>query len=184
MKRYQGKRFAVLGDSISTLDGYSKPDEAVFYQGMKKFESDVFASEDTWWGQVIDALGGVLWANDSFSGSTVSRKRGCTYPSFSCSDERTAALGRADTPPDVIMIFMGINDWGSGIRVVPQTADENDDLSIFCVAYRVMLEKLRHNYPDAEIWCLTLPVSEWRAREDFSFPYCIAGRHINEYCEA
>ena len=178
--QYGGKRFAVLGDSISTLDGYTQPDEAAYYAGMQKFKADVFVPEDTWWGQVVEALGGVLWPNHSFAGSTVVKKRGCLIPSYGCSDERTAALARDGIPPDVVMVFMGINDWGGGVKIAPDEG-EGEELSIFAVAYRRMLQKLRHNYPSAELWCLTLPVSVWSEREDFSFPYCIAGRHIEEY---
>jgi hypothetical protein len=47
-----------------------------------------------------------------------------------------------------------------------------------------MLEKLKRNYPNAEIWCFTLPISRCSAREDFRFPYCFGGRHIEEYCDA
>ena len=49
---YQNKLFSILGDSISTLGGYSEPEDAAFYVSMKKFEADVFLPEDTWWGQV------------------------------------------------------------------------------------------------------------------------------------
>ena len=47
-----------------------------------------------------------------------------------------------------------------------------------------MLEKLRKNYPKAEIWCFTLAISKCTARPDFSFPYYCGGRHISDYCDA
>ena len=57
---YQNKYFSILGDSISTLEGYSQPREAAFYSGERKLKSGVFTPSDTWWGQVIERLGGQL----------------------------------------------------------------------------------------------------------------------------
>lgn len=181
--RYKNKLFAIFGDSISTLDGYSRPDDAAFYVGMQKFKAGVFAPEDTWWGRVIEHLGGVLLMNNSISGSVVCKHPDCLISSYGCSDERTSALSREGTFPDVIMIFMGINDWGRGIKPTPDDESAEGDLSIFSVAYRNMLEKLQKNYPQAELWCFTLPVSTCTHRQDFVFPYDCGGHHIEEYCE-
>lgn len=180
---YKNKFFSIFGDSISTLGGYSEPDYAAFYDGIRKFEADVFSPEDTWWGQVIQHLGGALLVNNSFSGGMVCKHRRCMIPSYGCSDERTAGLLRAGQSPDIIMIFMGINDWAGGVTPVPNDESEAGDLSVFSVAYRSMLFKLQKNYPRAELWCFTLPVSTCKNREDFVFPYRYGGRHIEEYCE-
>ena len=139
---------------------------------------------DTWWGRVIEHLGGELLVNNSISGSTVSKSPQFEIPSYSCSDERTSALSVDGQSPDVIMIFMGENDWGRGVRLAPRDEYEADDKSIFSVAYCTMLEKLRKNYPQAELWCFTLPLGTCKSRADFVFPYRYAGRHIEEYCDA
>ena len=173
----------MLGDSISTLEGYSKPYYAAFYEGRQKFKTGVFLPEDTWWGQVIARLGGELLTNDSFSGSKVIKSVGCEIPSYACSDERTSALSDRGVHPDVIMVYMGTNDWGGGVRVTPSCEAETGDVGVFSVAYACMLEKLRENYPRAEIWCFTLAVSMQSRREDFVFPYRYGGRHIEEYCD-
>ena len=180
-KKYDGKLFSILGDSVSTLDGYSIPSDAAFYAGMNKFRSDVFAPEDTWWGQVIERLGGKLLVNNSFSGSTVCRRRGCIFPSYACSDERTSELCRDGQNPDVIMVFIGVNDWGFAVKPIPDDGEE-DDLSVFSVAYDLMLQRLHKNYPDAEIWCFTLPVTTRSADESFTFPFRFGGVHTEEYC--
>ena len=104
--------------------------------------------------------------NNSFSGSMVRKSRFCEIPSYGCSDERTSGLGRDGEIPDVIMIFMGINDWGSGAD--PKPGCESDDISVFSVAYRKMLEKLQKNYPGTELWCFTLPVSTQKNKANFS----------------
>ncbi len=183
MAEYQNKLFSILGDSISTLDGYSVPDGTAFYVGEKKFLSNVFTPEDTWWGKVIARLGGELLVNNSISGSTVCAHPAYEVPFYGCSDERTAALGRGDCTPDVVMVFLGVNDWGHGFHIAP-----NEDLGggsyAFASAYTEMLKKLQKNYPQAEIWCFTLPVSTWSGHAYFEFPYCYNGRHIKEYCEA
>lgn len=154
---YQGKLFSVLGDSISTLEGYSVPADATYYGGFQAFRAQVFAPEDTWWGKLIAHLGGELLVNHSISGSLCARHPQCVVPSYGCSDERTAALGRGDVHPDVILILLGTNDWGWRMPLMPPDGREGDE-GVFSVAYDRMLKKLKRNYPNAELWCFTLPV--------------------------
>ena len=146
MVEYAGKFFSVLGDSVSTLAGYHPPECGVFYDWQVKRWAGIRGPEDTWWGRVLEALGGHLLVNHSWSGSTVCRLPGCEVESYGCSDGRTGALGAEGRMPDVVMIFMGINDLG--YNLAPEA---------FLEDYSRMLQKIRHNYPRAEIWCLTLP---------------------------
>lgn len=178
---YRYKKFSVLGDSISTLLGYSEPDYAAFYDTSHKIKSGVLTPSDTWWGIVIERLGGELLVNNSISGSTVTRHPLYEIPSYACSDERTSSLHKEEATPDVIMIYMGTNDWGSGVRV---NDGERNSTSLFSPAYDTMLSKIKNNYPNAEIWCLTLPISSCESLSRFEFPYFFGGRHIDEYCEA
>ena len=177
---YQGKYFSVLGDSVSTLERHSIPEHAAYYTHRNCLETGIFIPSDTWWGQVIDALGGKLMINDSFSGSTV-----CFHPqyeiqSYGCSQKRTSNLGKYGCSPDVIMIFMGINDWGKGIPI----SKKENNAYCFLASYQKMLDQLKQNYPSAETWCLTLPVSTCSASKDFQFPYRYGGIHIEKYCDA
>jgi lysophospholipase L1-like esterase len=183
---YKNKLFSVLGDSISTLEGYSEPEYAAFYDTTHKLISGVLMPRDTWWGQVIEHLGGKLLVNNSFSGSTVCRHPLYEIQSYACSDERTSSLHKGDVFPDVIMIYMGINDWGHGFRVFRDERFDpvEDNPERFLSAYRQMLKKLKANYPEAEIWCFTLPISRCSSKPNFSFPYYYAGRNISEYCDA
>jgi len=180
---YKNKYFSILGDSISTFEGYSKPWDAVFYDRERKYEAAISSVEETWWGRIIEHLGGELLVNDSISGSLVSKHPLCISPTYGCSDERTADLGEDGRLPDVILVFMGLNDRGYRVKLLPTGEEEERDLSVFSVAYREMLGKLRRLYPQAEIWCFTLPVSAFSAREDFVFSYQLGERHIDEYCE-
>lgn len=183
-ERYKNKYFSVLGDSISTFEGYSTPKEAVFYDREHKLAASIISPTQTWWGQVIERLGGTLLVNDSWSGSTVYRNPEYQVPSYACSDERTSSLHKNGIFPDVILVFMGTNDWGTGVQVTENGKRTADNCAIFSNAYRVMLEKLKKNYPNAEIWCMTLPISRCSARENFAFPYYFGGRHISEYNQA
>lgn len=179
--RYRGKLFSIMGDSVSTLEGYNGPRNAVFYEGEKKFSANVFLPEDTWWGQVISDLGGELLVNESFSGSTVICPRTAEVTWCACGDLRTSVLGRMGVHPDVIIVAMGINDWGCGARPVPNRYSAKGDLSIFSVAYETMLEKMKRNYPAAEIMCCTPPVSTFSREPGFAYPYYCHGRHLDVF---
>lgn len=182
---YQNKTFSILGDSISTFEGHSVPEYAAFYDLTRKLEADVLIPSDTWWGSVIDQLGGRLLVNHSILGSTVCWSPQYEIQSYGCSEERTGALEKDGEMPDVIMVWLGTNDWGKGIPLYdePHYVYPARTPPVFYPAYKVMLEKLRRNYPDAEIWCFTLAVSCQTGSSDFDFPYCYRGRHIEEYCK-
>ena len=177
--QYKGKHFSILGDSLSTLEGYNPVGYEVFYKGYIKWEADVFAPEDCWWGQVIDALGGKLLANDSWSGSLVCKHPDCEIESYGCSDARTGALAGNGQMPDVIMVLIGLNDFGMGMQLVPN--QYKNGLDVFAVAYDRMLEKLKGHYPNAEIWCMTLPLGYLPSNPDYIPPLCRCGGHITDY---
>ena len=180
--KYNGKQFSILGDSISTLAGYIPKGNACYYDEDKYRVAGVCSSKDTWWGAVINFLGGELLVNNSFSGSLVSGK----LPSAGSSDERACALHVGGVPPDVVIIYLGMNDYLNGVRLgheeknaadgsinsyievngFPIFNGKEDDVSIndFDYAYHIMLKKIKSNYPNAEIWCCTLcPGQEGKA---------------------
>lgn len=96
---------------------------------------------DTWWGKVIEFFGGELLVNNSWSGSCVTGSNATLFPS-GCSDERTSCLHINSVKPDVIIIYLGFNDWANGV-VLDGThfLEESLDLSYFVCAYNKMLEK-------------------------------------------
>lgn len=185
-KDYQNKYFSILGDSISTLEGYSVPEHAAYYDTSHKLASGVILPSDTWWGQVIAQLGGKLLVNNSISGSTVCWHPLYEFPSYACSNERTSSLDANGISPDVIMVYIGTNDWGRGTAISydERYVSVKEKTALFSWAYEVMLEKLKRNYPSAEIWCFTLSTSRCSKKESFVFPYRYSGRHIEEYCNA
>lgn len=169
---YCGKKFSILGDSISTLDGYNPKGYNVFYKWEVAARAGVSKVEDTWWGKVIDTLGGELLVNNSWSGSRVTKFPGAEelFPS-GCSDERTGGLHTDSAKPDVIIIYMGTNDWGFNVPVEPQ----------FRQAYGEMLRKIKKNYPLAEVWCCTMPMSYVLYDLDAMFTKNSKGIHMEDY---
>ena len=71
-EKYRDKYISILGDSISTLEGYNKSPFAEFYNGGHKLLYNVHGISDTWWGMLIEHLSGKLLSNDSYSGTMVS----------------------------------------------------------------------------------------------------------------
>ena len=183
--RYFGKQFSVLGDSISTLDGYNPRGYKVFYAGENCARSGVIEAADTWWDKVIAFFGGELLVNNSWSGSRVTKVKEYErlFPS-GCSDERTSALHINDVMPDVILVYLGTNDWAFGAKTGSDSRILGEDSNeLFNEAYDRMLKKLKTNYPESEIWCCTLCETFISARPDFKFPHKYAGTHIEEYNE-
>ena len=183
--RYFGKQFSILGDSISTLDGYNPKGYNVFYSGDNCVKSGVREMADTWWDKVIGFFGGELLVNNSWSGSRVTKLpgRNSLFPS-ACSDERTSSLHINSVMPDVIIVYLGTNDWAFGANTGNDTRllDE-DDNELFDFAYNNMLKKLKTYYPHSEIWCCTLSETFMSKNPDFTFPHKYAGTHIEEYNE-
>ena len=188
-KKYSGKKFSILGDSISTLEGYNPEGYSVFYKGDNCLKSGVTQAGDTWWDKVIKSFGGELLVNNSWSGSRVTKLKGQEqlFPS-GCSDERTSSLHIDDVIPDVIIVYLGTNDWAFGAKLGADTrilGEEElwaeEEFEVFDSAYSTMLTKLRENYPTSEIWCCTLCTTYMSSDSNFKFPYTYAGNHVAEY---
>lgn len=148
---YEGKTLSILGDSISTFAGYIPSGNATWYPN-----GTVTNVTDTWWYKVMDALGMTLNVNNSWSGSRVTTTNGSE--SAGCMT-RCQNLG---TNPDVIIVYMGINDFNTGVTLgtyagktaVPSTT------TTFLEAYGIMLDKIMTAYPNSEIFVCTLPADE------------------------
>ncbi len=148
---YKGKSISILGDSISTFEGYIPEGNACYYP-----VDEVQDVNDTWWMKLINALGATLNVNNSWSGSRVTTTS--STASAGCG-VRTSQLG---TSPDVIIIFMGTNDfhWGVGLGTYDGTTTLPTSTTTFREAYAVMLNKILTNYPEAEVWACTIPQIE------------------------
>lgn len=152
-----GTTLSILGDSISTFQGYNPEGYHVFFPEY----GEVKELGDTWWRIVAQDLELTLYTNGSSSGATVAGdSAGTEDPQCACNELRTSALaGPGDTCPDRIIVYLGTNDLLQGIPL-----GENDGtatvtagvIDTFSDAYTLMLDKLQANYPSARIYCCTL----------------------------
>ncbi len=178
--KYAGKLFSILGDSICTLEGYNPIGYRVFYKGKKCEKSGVAEPLDTWWGKAVEYLGGIILVNNSWSGSRASRlpEQDCQFPS-GCSDERTSGLHKGNQTPDVILVYMGTNDWEQSVPMGYSIVNSEDNL--FAYAYELMLDKIKRNYPNAEIWCCTITRAYIAKNKKFRFPVQYSGQSMEAY---
>lgn len=187
--RYAGKQFSILGDSISTFEGCNPEGYSIFYCGENCRVTGVVSPERTWWYQVIHALGGKLLVNNAWAGSRIARspERETQFPA-ACSDERTNGLHRGHVRPDIIIIFMGTNDWFFKVPLKTGMFSRwgivgRDDMEFGC-AYDLTLKKLRLNYPLAEVWCCTLGEAYVVDHPEFIFPGEHTGLPLSQYNQA
>lgn len=182
--KYKTKYISVLGDSISTFQGYNPDGFNVFYSPEKQRLSGVISPEDTWWGFVIKSLGGKMLINNSWSGSRVSKipQYVDEFPS-GCSNERSGGLHSGDITPDVIIVYLGTNDWGHGVPPYRDMACGLCEIEVFDIAYETMIARIKANYPCAEVWCCTLCTTYMKSNPSFTFPYTFGGYHIEDYCD-
>ncbi|WP_101723103.1 SGNH/GDSL hydrolase family protein [Eggerthella timonensis] len=195
------RSISILGDSISTFDGCNPPGYRVFYEGERRASTGVQNPADTWWSQVVARLGARLLANSSFSGSLV---EGAGFPAGS-SQERIDALAEDGVQPDVVIVFMGINDYGWGGaaaqaagrgNALPATLDLDaiaphapgyaspDAVARFRAAYDLLLSRLRATYPQTDVWCCTLCPGRVAGEERPTFAWNLRGAPFRAYNDA
>ena len=140
----RGKKLSILGDSVSTYYGFSNNGEA---NGSTSFNpcfytKRLFPWEQTYWGILLEKLPLTLCVNNSWSGGNLS---GIDNP---CSGVNRAAELSTDSGenPDIIIVFMGLNDLGRGV------SDE-----VFYVDYLKALLIIKEKYPDAMVCCVNMP---------------------------
>lgn len=104
-------RYSVFGDSISTFRGCIPPENRWFYDSEDINGTGVCDPAQTWWGRVISHNGGCLVSNASFSGAMVD---GLGFPAGSSIMRAKQVIGEDGTLPNVVLVYMGINDYGWG----------------------------------------------------------------------
>ena len=165
-----GKKFSILGDSISTFEGYSNNindnstilNNKVYYGGNigtgREFIKDV---NHTWWKMLINETNMELVVNNSWSGSLVFDERieACGYVSrcFNLHNDHN------NKQPEIILIYLGTNDAHQNINIgtyIKEALDEflNDEKmpSTFVEAYALMIHNVKRKYPNADIFCFSL----------------------------
>lgn len=139
----KGKKISILGDSISTYEGVSNDASANTDTAYNPcFYREPFPIEKTYWKRLIDDLGLSLCVNNSWSGGNLS---GQDDPDSGVN--RAANLTRNDgMSPDIIIVFMGINDLGRGV-----------DVSVFSEDYKRALLTIKEQHPKAAVCCVNIP---------------------------
>ncbi|WP_080801388.1 SGNH/GDSL hydrolase family protein [Arabiibacter massiliensis] len=195
------KRISILGDSISTFQGCNPEGFRVFYEGERRAATGVKLPTDTWWAQVLAALGAKPLRVGAFSGSMV---EGAGFPAGN-SQQRVEALAKDGVAPDGVLVFIGINDYGWGGaeaqaagrgNALPECLDVEsvpertaglapaDAAERFGAAYSQMLARIREAYPQAEVWCCTLCPGRVAGSERSTFAYNLRGVHFDSYNDA
>ena len=154
---YAGKKLSILGDSISTYEGYIPEGNLTYYPS-----GTVQSVSDTWWYKMYTALGMTLDTNNSWSGSRVTTTAGET--SAGCMT-RCENLGN----PDVIIVYMGINDFNNEVALgtYDGTTEIPSVTTTFREAYGIMLNKILTHYQSTEVWVATLPQCERNGETGF-----------------
>lgn len=202
MKGATPRRFAVLGDSISTYAGCNPPGYAVFFEGERIGRSGLEGPCDTWWAHVAAHFGAEVVANASWSGSMV---EGAGMPAGE--DPRRAAdlAGAPGQVPTDVLVFMGTNDYGWGSAhaqaagrstATPAAADldhippavaglaDKAGLAGFGRAYARMLANVRAALPDARVWCVSLMAGRLVGSAGPAFCWNLRGVPMRAYNEA
>ena len=141
---------SIMGDSISTYEGYNPEGFSVFYDTDMQNRNGLTSVYDTWWAKVNQALHAFLCVNNSYSGSRVTGKN---FPSGS-SDKRIRFLSSAKHRPDMILVYLGCNDFGYGVPVSRKAVYElytsiglepniMPDQDYFEDSYDLMIKKIR-----------------------------------------
>lgn len=140
---------SIYGDSVSTFNGYHPEGYAPYYGVDATKSLDVKNVEDTWWYQTITRLNAKLCVNSSYSGTGVAHGG-----IFATDKDRIKTMRNNDLDPDVILIFMGINDCKVGY-----------DLNMFLRKYEEMINSIQDEFKSAHIFLFTLHACTFRTSD-------------------
>lgn len=149
---FGGKNVSILGDSISSFNGWSNNtsmNSTMGSQGAHYSEGwNGFTVNDTWWKQLIDKTKTNLVVNNSYAGDTMAGG----------GQSRCLQLhNNASLYPDIICMFFGINDiWRVDDRYPSPLT-----LQGFKNAFDGVISKMQQKYPNAIIFVTTYLPYEW-----------------------
>ena len=151
------KNVAIIGDSISTYEGYIPEGYKHFYS-----KSNVDSVEKTWWGQLVNKTGVNVVSNCSWSGSTVTGDSTSNTNAYAaCSDKRINDLSLSNENIDIVICYIGINDYRRNVAVGHWSAEDevptdSTKVSTFSEGYALMVSKIKNKYPNAKVYVTTL----------------------------
>ncbi|MDE6061065.1 MAG: hypothetical protein K2G31_06325 [Clostridia bacterium] len=144
------KRISILGDSLSSFEGVSNNaninatigKNPAYYNTVVPFKLD-----DTWWMRLINKYKMVLCVNNSWSGGLLYNYLPEHIEDNMSGEYRAHHLAENNgNLPDIIIVFIGINDLGHAVG-----------WEQFGNAYHSVLETITRQYPNAETFCVGLP---------------------------
>ncbi len=171
------RTLSILGDSISTYEGYIPDGQYSWYCDENKGINDV---KETWWYRVLNRCGMVLNTNNSWGGSRVSNIS--TLPTAA---QRATKLDNGKAP-DVIIVYIGVNDYIGSVPLGDYRGrgpvPESDNT--FSEGYGRMLHMLASTYTSSKIYACTLIAARW-GKNLPDGPSCNeAGVYLAEYNDA
>lgn len=142
----KNKKLSILGDSISTYSGISNNeksnntiiDNPCFYD--KRYPLEMM-----YWIRLLNVFDMQLCVNNSWSGGNLS---GINDKTSGVNRARELSSSNGELP-DLIIIFMGLNDLGRSV-----------DPNVFKADYEKTLEIIKTYYPDADVCCVNIPDRE------------------------
>ena len=172
------KKISILGDSLSTFGGsMSDPSNSRYSTGGWTVAGNrcrypqnnlLFNVTDTYWYKLMQRFNFVFGVNDSWAGSRVSWN-GTTESEDVGADKYFGSptrIGHLDDngEPDIILVNGGTNDIIHNVTIGtfnyenPQNYTDEQiaalPVNTFADAYRTMIIRLMHTYPDARIICV------------------------------
>ena len=158
----QKNNVLIMGDSYSTFAGYIPEGYGPYYPENDKWKTDVLDVSQTWWHQVVSAMGANLVRNDSWSGAPicytgydnadVSKSSSFIYRLRKLKEDGFFAQNQIHT----VFVFGGTNDsWcGASLGQPMESGWEETDLYNVLPAISCYLQELKQTLPEAKIYCL------------------------------
>jgi lysophospholipase L1-like esterase len=185
---FKSKKVSIIGDSISTYEGYLAASEYAKYYPFS--ENNVKSVDQTWWKIVLDTAGMELHKNCAWSGCVVTGDSTSTSTAkCACSTKRINDLAKNGVAPDIVLVFVGTNnlknetttpigDWDG--KSVPA---ESNNIITFCNGYALMVAKILQKYPEAEVFLCTLldTKRELWDNDNSSFPTNTENETLKDY---
>ena len=184
-----GKNISILGDSISA---YTKPYYKMPGQVTAHYPRyDVTSPTQMWYSIVCDTLGANFLSSASWGGTTVTGDPSDENGQDGLSQARIDALSRDGIDPDIVLVEMGTNDFGTSVNLGAEITgteslpDGSSDILTFNQAYLYMLVKIHETYPKAKVGLLTiLPRKSDANITTTEYPSVINGHCINDFNES
>lgn len=174
---FKGKTISIMGDSISTYQGYIPAGYPTCYPA-----NNVDNVNETWWMSLINDFGAKLGVNESWSGSTVHHGQDATNGHLQAMAGMTRINKLDDNgTPDLILFYGGTNDLNRSYipagnfdttksYALDTTSTTWDD---FADAYKDAVMRIQYTYPKAKLVCLLPAVGRTTAVQP----------NINKYSE-